>query len=330
MTQSYFGNPHRCSSSTRPTAATTAHWPWFEFKVSSQWSSNRRRKKCYHSIRCRSFSWVFAKSQLQVLDLSYHRPGRTGVVALAQALPDSKLQSLTLRDSGLSADCLEALAKALFDGAPLKRLSLPDNVKRTSGRQGIAFSPGLRGGVKALMKPCQKSAGQLRFVRQPIYSVKSWFHLLKRCPKASWPICTWHQNHWPLHTVTEVCVLQPLEHLQQQFPRANWQNWRWTGKACFVLEARKLLKTLCHLKAASNLWHLLPTAWKKSKLWRRFYPKASSSSLFYWQIGSIRCMRLMVRFCLWACRILALRHWMWGGKPLVGLNLRIWSFSNLC
>ena len=157
MTQSYFGNPH---------AVVLAHGlprlqQLIDLDLNLKYRPNGPQIEEGKNVITQSGAAALAeslpKSQLQVLDLSYHRPGRTGVVALAQALPDSKLQSLTLRDSGLSADCLEALAKALFDGAPVKRLSLPDNVKRTSGRQGIAFSPGLRGGVKALMKALPES-----------------------------------------------------------------------------------------------------------------------------------------------------------------------------
>ena len=157
MTQSCFGNPH---------AVVLAHGlprlqQLIDLDLNLMFPPHgpqiEEGKKVITQSGAAALAESLPKSQLQFLDLSFHRPGRTGVVALAQALPDSKLQSLTLRGSGLSADCLAALAKALFDGAPLKRLSLPENWKRMSGRQGIAFSPGLRGGVKALMKALPES-----------------------------------------------------------------------------------------------------------------------------------------------------------------------------
>ncbi len=209
------------------------------------------------------------KSQLQFLDLSHHRPGRAGVVALAQALPDSKLLSLTLRGSGLSAACVEALAKALFDGAPLKRLSLPENSKRMSGRQGLAFSPGLRGGVKALMKALPESHLVSLDLSQTDIQCEDLVSVAEALPKSQ--LANLYLTSESLATNSSVCV-EAFRTLAAAVPKSkltqlevNWENLlRVGGKKAFedALSPQSRIKSLTFapnsLEEMKTLAQILP------------------------------------------------------------------------
>ncbi|XP_029101815.1 protein NLRC3-like isoform X1 [Scleropages formosus] len=75
-------------------------------------------------------------SQLRELDLSYNRPGDSGVKLLSDLLqdPHCRLQTLRLRMCGLTERCCEALAAVLTSNSShLKELDLNDNDLQDSG-----------------------------------------------------------------------------------------------------------------------------------------------------------------------------------------------------